>query len=408
MGEFKFSCPHCDQHILVGEGYAGVQINCPSCQKSIVVPATTSAEHPIFNPPPAKKSSLRTVLNISAIVMVCAGFGVGGWYVYFRHKVVRENADVQVPVPTAATAAGAQEILAKVQQAYTNLTSLNVTGTSVGVMDISGVTANDLNPNQSATDKSATLEAAKVAKSVTNLTEVSIKLARPDLYQIEGVSKMAVGQITGFNFTIAVWTAGGTNFALLGKDFTTAEDRREAFLKTAAMGKLASAIPQLFFDEANTWAGTKNWGQTEDESLNGQNCYTLTAKVMGQKLKIWVSKTSCLILQSQITIGGALSDADINDAFDTPDMKANYTSEQLDAMKTQTKLKSAMMAKIHGNITETYDDIQTNANLVAEDFIYTVPRGVRLNSTSLKFGSTTVISADMTAPSAAPAKRRNE
>ena len=27
MGEFKFSCPHCDQHILVGEGYAGVQIN---------------------------------------------------------------------------------------------------------------------------------------------------------------------------------------------------------------------------------------------------------------------------------------------------------------------------------------------------------------------------------------------
>jgi len=408
MGEFKFSCPHCDQHILVGDGYAGVQINCPSCQKLIVVPATTPAEHPAFNPSPAKKFGWRTALIISAAVIICASFGIGGWYVYSRHKVARENADVQVPTPTAATAAGAQEILAKVQQAYTNLTSLTVTGTSTGVMDISGVTADDLNPNQSTADKNATLKAAQVAKSVTNLTEVSIKLARPDLYQIEGVSKMAVGQIAGFNFTIAVWTAGGTNFALLGKNFTTAENRREALLKTAAMGKLASAIPQLFFDEANAWAGTKNWGPAEDESLDGQNCYTLTAKVMGQKLKIWVSKTSCLILQSQITIGGALSDLDINDAFDTPDMKANYTLAQLEEMKTQTKLKSAMMPKIRGTITETYDNIQTNENLTAADFVYAVPRGVRLNLTPLNFGSNYVISADMTAPGAAPAKRRNE
>jgi hypothetical protein len=125
---------------------------------------------------------------------------------------------------------------------------------------------------------------------------------------------------------------------------------------------------------------------------------------MGQKLKIWVSQTSCLILQSQITIGGALSDADINDAFDTPDMKANYTPEQLDRMKMQTKLKSAMMAKIHGNLTETYDDIQTNENLIAADFIYPVSRGVRLNSTPSKFGSNYVISADVTAPGATPVR----
>ena len=405
MAEFKFSCPHCDQHILVDEGYAGVQINCPSCQELIVVPATMPAEHPTFNPQPAeKKSGWRTALIISAIVLICAGFGVGGWYVYSRHKATMQNADVQVPMPTIAHAAGAQEILAKLQQAYTNLTSLNMTGTSVGIMDISAVTADDLNPNQSDDDRNATLKAAKIVRSVTNVTEVSIKLARPDLYQIEGVSKMAVGQIAGVNFTIAVWTAGGTNFVLLGKNFTTVEDRREAFLKTAAMGKLASAIPQLFFGEANTWAGTKNWGQTEDESLDGQDCYTLTAKVMGQKLKIWVSQTSCLILQSQITIGGALSDADINDAFDTPDMKANYTPEQLDRMKMQTKLKSAMMAKIHGNLTETYDDIQTNENLIAADFIYPVSRGVRLNSTPLKFGSNYVISADVTAPGATPVR----
>lgn len=142
----------------------------------------------------------------------------------------------------------------------------------------------------------------------------------------------------------------------------------------------------------------------EDETLNGQACCTLTAKVMGQKLKIWVDKTSYLILQSQITFGGALSDADINETFDTADMKANYTPAQIDEMKLQAKLKSAMVAKVHGIITETYDDIQTNVSLVASDFLYRVPQGVRLDSTPLKFGSTATISADMTMPGATKAR----
>ncbi len=38
MAEFKFSCPLCQQHILCDVDYSGSQINCPSCQKEIVVP----------------------------------------------------------------------------------------------------------------------------------------------------------------------------------------------------------------------------------------------------------------------------------------------------------------------------------------------------------------------------------
>ena len=38
MAEFKFSCPQCGQHIQCDPGYSGAQINCPSCQQSIVVP----------------------------------------------------------------------------------------------------------------------------------------------------------------------------------------------------------------------------------------------------------------------------------------------------------------------------------------------------------------------------------
>ena len=38
MAEFKFPCPQCAQHIECDTGYAGMKINCPACQQSILVP----------------------------------------------------------------------------------------------------------------------------------------------------------------------------------------------------------------------------------------------------------------------------------------------------------------------------------------------------------------------------------
>ena len=39
MNEFKFSCPHCGQHILRDLLSSGREINCPACQKPLIVPA---------------------------------------------------------------------------------------------------------------------------------------------------------------------------------------------------------------------------------------------------------------------------------------------------------------------------------------------------------------------------------
>ena len=50
MSESKISCPHCSQHILADDGYAGQTINCPACQKSFTVPQLASAAAPA---PPA-------------------------------------------------------------------------------------------------------------------------------------------------------------------------------------------------------------------------------------------------------------------------------------------------------------------------------------------------------------------
>jgi DNA-directed RNA polymerase subunit RPC12/RpoP len=39
MSEFKFNCPHCDQHLQCDEQYSGRQIQCPSCNHLIRIPA---------------------------------------------------------------------------------------------------------------------------------------------------------------------------------------------------------------------------------------------------------------------------------------------------------------------------------------------------------------------------------
>ena len=38
MSEFKFSCPHCQQHLQCDEQFSGRQIQCPACQVLIHIP----------------------------------------------------------------------------------------------------------------------------------------------------------------------------------------------------------------------------------------------------------------------------------------------------------------------------------------------------------------------------------
>jgi hypothetical protein len=40
MKEFKFSCPHCQQHLQCDEELSGKQIQCPTCSVMIRVPVS--------------------------------------------------------------------------------------------------------------------------------------------------------------------------------------------------------------------------------------------------------------------------------------------------------------------------------------------------------------------------------
>ena len=39
MSDFKFSCPACDQHLALDEGWRGRQLNCPACRNAIEIPS---------------------------------------------------------------------------------------------------------------------------------------------------------------------------------------------------------------------------------------------------------------------------------------------------------------------------------------------------------------------------------
>jgi hypothetical protein len=39
MSEFKFSCPHCQQHLKCEEQFSGREIQCPGCNHLIRIPS---------------------------------------------------------------------------------------------------------------------------------------------------------------------------------------------------------------------------------------------------------------------------------------------------------------------------------------------------------------------------------
>jgi hypothetical protein len=43
MKEFKFTCPHCAQHLQAAESLAGRQFQCPGCNHLIHVPQPSNA-----------------------------------------------------------------------------------------------------------------------------------------------------------------------------------------------------------------------------------------------------------------------------------------------------------------------------------------------------------------------------
>jgi hypothetical protein len=405
MPDFKFACPQCGQNILCDDSYAGSQIACPICNQAIVVPQPSGAH---AAPPAAptgpgsripaagqrfaatqtpvqeKSNTMRNVLVIVAVVVALAALGVGGWVGYSKYAakqaLKKGNPAAVVAAPSTAQTSSAMDLLSKVRDAYTNLNTLSVSGTSTMAIDISQLTMSDVDPKAK---KSKNTRRGNIPKAITNTMDVSIKLGRPGMYCIEGTSLMNAGRMSMTN-TMAEWSSGDTNYSLTVmagyKNYRAVKDRTTALMSGAGQpAVLAMTIMSLFFNDANTNIEKliQDWGQTEDDSVNGQDCFTVTAKIFGQKYKMWINKNNYMVLQSQITLGAPVNDTDIDAAMDAFDTTTNQA--QIAKDKAQAKQQMQMMTKIRGTITDTYADVESNPVLTSDDFHYQVPRGVRLS-----------------------------
>jgi hypothetical protein len=366
MNEFKFSCPHCQQSIEATPEYAGVQINCPSCQAEIVVPKTPTA--PV--PRPGKLTKVASTVQYGATtpkiatalarknkkprVGLYVGLGVGAVVavaaIFFVPKLLDKYHQHQEAVAAAEAAAknppppppppdlAADEILQKVGATYKKLTSYSVQGISIGTVDRSQISP-----------------AMKEPQTVT--TKLSLRLGRPDLYRMEWEREVGKQQIKG-----AVWAAGKGDFVHPGAVTAKVKDRETA-LNTAAASSdtLGVFIAALFFDETNSPAATlKNYAKTNNETLNGQKCYVLTGqivsqKVLSQNVLFWVHKSDFLIAQTELILGGKIDEAAL----------AGLSLVQKAQMEKASKLK--------GNYIETYQDIVTNKVLNPGDFETSFP-----------------------------------
>ncbi len=50
MTDIRFECPHCQQHMQAEAGYSGLQITCPACHGSFVVPGIPPPRMPVSAP----------------------------------------------------------------------------------------------------------------------------------------------------------------------------------------------------------------------------------------------------------------------------------------------------------------------------------------------------------------------
>jgi hypothetical protein len=366
MSEFKISCPNCNQNIGVTSEYTGQQINCPSCQTLLVVPADPNAPAAAAAPGKSKLSMAATTPHEQAssgaaaasqmyaaaapkkkkksVAGLIGGLAAGACAIaatiYFwptimdqlkHHDILTTKAEAvetntpPPPPPPLST----EEIFQKVGETYKGMT------------DYAAKANTDANIDMSA------LVPGKNALSFR--TTSSLQLGRTNNYRLEWEQNIAGKMTKG-----AAWSAGKGNFLGYGPyPPSKVKTREEALLPAAASFFLLSGgIAELFFADTNSVAeAAKAFTKTNAPNPpNGHDCYALVGEANHQNLVLWVDKGTFLISQIQLTLGGAFPDAELK----------KLPSAERTAMTTFSKLK--------GSITETYDNIQTNQNLVASAF----------------------------------------
>lgn len=274
-----------------------------------------------------------------------------------------------------------EEIIQKVQEKYTSLSSYSATGKTVSIIDASGVDASRLPGTPDAIKDSKVFKEA-MNKPQTLTHTFTVKLARPALYRIEWEQKVHAA----FSNKGAVWSDGEGNFLLMGENSYSKLNSRELALASATgiSGGAAHTIPSIFFDgQNNLFKAMREFSQQQDEKIESDDCYVLAGNMAGQKMIFWISKESLLIRQRQHVLGGATPQRGMSDEAIKESLKAlnkEATPAAIAEMKKTMQQAMLMTSKMKGSMTETHQNIVINQPTTKESFRYPVPAGLKLSS----------------------------
>ncbi len=247
------------------------------------------------------------------------------------------------------------EIIKKVQENYKGFKTYSAEGTTISDMRPPG---------------------AKVSNPITNF--FSVKLAKPDLYNIEWAQPMTPTRVNEG----ATWGDGMGNFLMLMNQGTcrAMKDRDTALrLAGGSSGSASITTPSLFFDtKGSAIKEVKDYVSEKDETLDNESCYVLAGRAEGQKVRVWITKKGFLVKQKQFLIGEPPepTDDDVKEALKQAGRDA--TPEAIQQMKAQIMERRKKTIQLQGTITENYQKIAADKPLRKEDYIRSVPKGIQL------------------------------
>jgi hypothetical protein len=362
MSEFKFSCPNCQQNIQATSEYSGLLINCPSCQTQMMVPAAPDAPAPTggklsmaastANPhassasaaatfyaaqQPARKKKSKAGLIVGLSLGACAVAAAIIFGPTLMKKVKHENqadaaaqaaAQAATNTPPPPPELTTVEILQNVANAYKGMTDYSAQAKTICTLDESALVPGKTTP-------------------VSINTTSSLQLGRTNSYRLEWEQKASGSTLKG-----AAWSSGKGNFVGYGPVAPSkVKSRQLALLPAEASLVLSGGIADVFFSETNSMAvEAKDFTKTNGPSLEGQECYVLAGEQNHLSLLVWVNKSTFLINQIEVILGGPVDPAELK----------KLPVAQRNLMATLSKLK--------GTIIETYTNIRTNQNLMASTF----------------------------------------
>jgi DNA-directed RNA polymerase subunit RPC12/RpoP len=414
MIDFKFPCPNCGQRIQATDAYSGRQIQCPACQKYMVVPlapGATAAPPPIAFPPiapaqakpaapsaqraapPGRKSRTAWILVGSAAGLL--GVGAVAWVLL---SGVLSHGDSQPAARADAKATkrhdsggrgivnsqgpNATEIMQKVAEQYGSLTNLSASGTAVSLMDMSKVAPKNLPGMNQMPGGAKNTKAVQQAlsKPIRSESAISVKMGRPNLYLVEWDGTAGPVAMKG-----AVWCAGEGDYLSTDKTKYTRMDSRELALASATgvSGGAAGTLPSIFFNgQSGVLSLVQKSSRAADETVDGEDCYVVKGDAMGMSVALWITKTNFLLKQKQIVLGGKTRMPDMNDGQMEEGLKklGNLSPAQKAQAKAAMKNMKPMLAQTKGTMTETYRDLEINQPVKTEDFKHDMPAGAKLSA----------------------------